>query len=404
VVSLAIQHNRQVQNSARQVSANQQLLAATKTQRLPEFGLAFLGKHSFSDSGGDEIETLPPIGPIPVYTSTDPTSGFFVASAHQKLLGLKKVNLNVRLQETAVATAQEETRLQQQDVRSSVKRVYYDLIENQSALEANEESVRYYRELERTVALRLQQQTALQAEMLEVQARRAAQEHESVRLRDAAATLKEQLNYLMGRDVQTPFRVGTVADVGPPSQDQAALQAQALQQRPEVRQASLGVRTAQLNEKLAREELIPTLSVALQYYYSTEEVGNRNDDTSIGLLFRWDPFDWGRRRDEIRARQIAVQQQQTSLEDRRAQIIMDVNTQYRSVQTTRAQLGVTRSVQEASRERVRLELDRYAQRTVLLSDALLAQSALAQANRQNQEALSAHLTAVADLSRAIGEN
>ena len=53
---------------------------------------------------------------------------------------------------------------------------------------------------------------------------------------------------------------------------------------------------------------------------------------------------------------------------------------------------------------MRLELNRYAQQAVLLSDALLAQSSLAQANRRNQEALSAYLTAVADLSRAIGEN
>src|SRR5262249_56054187 len=106
----------------------------------------------------------------------------------------------------------------------------------------------------------------------------------------------------------------------------------------------------------------------------------------------------------VRSRQVAVQQQQTSLEDSRAQVIMDVNTQYRSVLSTRDALGVTQAVQEASRERVRLELDRYAQRTVLLSDALLAQSALAQANTRNQEALSAYLTAVANLSRAIGEN
>ena len=84
--------------------------------------------------------------------------------------------------------------------------------------------------------------------------------------------------------------------------------------------------------------------------------------------------------------------------------IMDVNTQYRSLLSTRDELRVAQAVQVASRERVRLELDRYAQRTVLLSDALLAQSALAQANTRNQEALSAYLTAVANLSRAIGEN
>jgi outer membrane protein TolC len=410
-VQLALQNNRQVQNSTRQVSANQHLLSATRTQRLPEFGIAFLGRYRLSSiesaaqtQNQPGTGTLPPIGPIPGFTGKDPGAGFLVASIHQKLLGLRTVNLNVQLQETAVAAAREQVRLSEHDVRSSVKRVYYDLIENQSAIDANEESIRYYRELERTVADRVQQKTALQAELLEVQARRAAQEHESVVLRDAGQSSREQLNYLMGRDVQTPFQVSTVADVAPLARDQATLQTIALQQRPEVRQASFGVRTAQLNERLAREQYVPTLSVGLQYSYSTVAISGTNDDVSLALLFKWEPFDWGRRHEEIRAQQVAVQQQQTSLDDRRAQVIMDVNTQYRSLQSTRDALIVAQAVQVASRERVRLELDRYAQKTVLLSDALLAQSALAEANTQHQQALSAYLTSVANLSRAIGED
>ena len=69
----------------------------------------------------------------------------------------------------------------------------------------------------------------------------------------------------------------------------------------------------------------------------------------VGLLFTWEVFDWGRRREQIRARSVAVQQQQTSLEDSQAQIIMDVNAQYRALQTARNQLEVTKAVQTASR-------------------------------------------------------
>jgi outer membrane protein TolC len=402
-VQLALQNNRRVQNTTRQVSANQHELSAARTERLPQFGIAFLGKYGTTTSSG-QVETLPPLGPIPTYVTEDAASGFFVARISQPVLDLKRIGLNVQLRETAVASSQQEVRLREQEVRSSVKQVYYDLVEIQSAMDANEESVKYYRELERTVADRVQQKTALQAELLEVQARRSAQEHEGVVLRDNYISAQERLNYLMGRDVRTSFRISTVGDVVPPPGDQTTLQNLALQQRPEVRQASLGVRTAQLNEKIARTQYIPSLSVGAQYYYFTGDLPTGHDDLSVGLLFTWEVFDWGRRREQIRAQGIAVQQQQTSLEDSRAQVIMDVNTQYRTLQSARDQLEVTKAVQTASRERVRLELDRYAQKAVLLSDALLAQSALAQANTRNQEALSAYLTAVANLSRAIGEN
>jgi len=146
------------------------------------------------------------------------------------------------------------------------------------------------------------------------------------------------------------------------------------------------------------------MSVGAQYTYFTGDLPSGHDDLSVGLLFTWEVFDWGRRRERVKAQSIAVQQQQTSLEDSQAQIIMDVNAQYRAIQTARNQLDVTKAVQAASRERVRLELDRYAQKAVLLSDVLLAQSALAQANRQSQESLSGYLTSVANLSRAIGES
>jgi outer membrane protein TolC len=402
-VQRALEYTRQIQNSGRQVLANQQQLFAARTERLPRFGLGFLGQYRLSSGSDSQFEALPSVGLLPNFVTGSRASGLFVAGLMQPVFGLKKIGLNVQLRETAVASAHEEVRLQQQDVRATVKQLYYDLIEIRSALGANAESVRYYRELERTVADRVQQQSALQADLLEVQARRTAQEHETVLLGNRYAAAQEQLNDLMGRDVRTPFRVTAVADVGPPPGDRAALQALALQRRPEVRQSMLAVREARLQEQVARAEYIPTLSVGLQYFHFTRELPF-NNDVSVGLLFIWEPFDWGRRRDQIRAQSIVVQERQTSLEGRRAQIVMDLNTQLRSLEEARDQLGVTRSSQEAARERVRVNLDRYAQKTVLLSDVLQAQSALAQANTQNQEALSSYLKAVADLSRAIGEN
>jgi outer membrane protein len=402
-VERALQQNRQVQNGSRQVSANRQQLAAARTERLPKFGVGFLGRYRLSDRSGSAFQTLPSVGLLPNFSTNDRSSGLFAAGIAQPLLGLRKINLNVQLQETAVAAAREELRLRQHDVRGSVKQVYYELVAIESALGANEESVRYYRELERTVADRVGQQTALQADLLEVQARRAAQEHESVLLGNRYAAAHQQLNDLMGRDVGTPFRITSVAEFVPPSTDPSTLQAQALERRPEVRQSMLAVREARLQEKVARAEFIPTLSLGVQYFHFTQNLPF-NDDVSAGLLFTWEPFDWGRRRDQVRAQSLVVQERQTSLDNSRAQVLMDVNTQTRNLKAAHDQLGVARAALEAARERVRLALDRYGQKAVLYSDVLSAQSVLAEAGTRNQEALSAYLTAVANLSRAIGEN
>jgi len=61
-------------------------------------------------------------------------------------------------------------------------------------------------ELERTVADSVVQQSALRADLLETQARVAAQETTLSALLDTLQQYKEQMNVLLGRAVQTPFQ------------------------------------------------------------------------------------------------------------------------------------------------------------------------------------------------------
>ena len=73
------------------------------------------------------------------------------------------------------------------------------------------------------------------------------------------------------------------------------------------------------------------------------------------------------------------------------------------MQEARALLDVTRLGLEAEREKLRVTLNRYAQHLVLLKDTLQAQTAVADANHQYQNALVSFWTARAEFERALGE-
>src|SRR4029434_1947663 len=89
------------------------------------------------------------------------------------------------------------------------------------------ETITFVRELDGLVGRRVQEQTALTFESLEVKTRLAKTEHELFTQRNALATQKERLNDLLGRDVQTAFRVTAVPDMPDFAVDLTAAQAEA---------------------------------------------------------------------------------------------------------------------------------------------------------------------------------
>ena len=66
-------------------------------------------------------------------------------------------------------------------------------------------------------------------------------------------------------------------------------------------------------------------------------------------------------------------------------------------------LRVSQLAQEATREKLRVTMNKYTQQAVLLKDVLHAQAELAGANDQYQQALLSFWTARAEFEKALGE-
>jgi outer membrane protein len=219
-IRLALQNNRQVQIAALEVRKNEHEEAAQRTHRFPSLNLSALATQLLSpvnfrfDQG--VFGTYPGIGPVPA-TDTDVRSPqtlttYLDGRLTQPLTQLHRIRLGIRMQEATTQAAREALRAQQQSVIAQVKQSYYGLLQTQSALEANEEALKFDRELERVVADEVVQQAALQSDLLQVRAQLARQEYETLTLRNSLAATKDQLNRLLGRDVRTEFRVNPIPE------------------------------------------------------------------------------------------------------------------------------------------------------------------------------------------------
>jgi outer membrane protein TolC len=410
-VSLAMTNNRQVKRTALDVEKAQDEVAATRTLRLPNFSLYLLESElltrlNFQFPQGT-FGTFPLIGPIPAHntsisTPLRPTTYIFGRTV-QPLSQLYRIGLGVQAGEVSVELARELLRQQRQAVADQVKQDYYGILQTQSALEAANQVTKFYTELDGLTERYLAQEAVLKSDALNVKTQLAKSKYELVRLQDALQSQQEDLNEVLGRDLTTEFAVEAVPDLASYELNLAEARQRALEQRPEIRQAHLRTKQAQLDERAQRAQSIPGVSLAFNYLSPFNVNFVPKNIMSAGFMVDWDVWDWGRKRKELAEKVLTVRQAELGEREAEQQILVEVGARFRKLTETRALLEVNQLARQTEEERLRVVMNQYRQSAALLKDTLQQEAAVATADAQYRQALLSFWTAKADLEKALGE-
>ena len=410
-LNLAVANNRRLQSARLDVDRAEANLSAQRTRRLPVFeadvtASQLLAPVDFAFPQG-AFGTFPGTGPIPA-ADTKVSAGrkpaYFVQSQlSQPISQLFKIGLGIQSAATSREIERERARSEQLSVINNVRRVYFLILQSESALAATNAAITMYRELDRTLQVRLAQQATLRADSLDVQVHLAQEElSRTIRL-NTIASQKEQLNQLLGRDVRTTFDVEDVPPLSIFEVDVAAAQTRALERRPDVREARLKLQQADLDRRMTKADRIPEVSVAVSY------VSNINIDilpanfATVGVRATWEPFDWGRRRYALAAKTRTVEQARLGVREVEDRAVLEVNARFRTLAEKRALVNVSRMAQAATREKLRVKTNQFQLQAVLLPDVMQIRAELANMDDHYQRALLEFWTAKADYEHAVGE-
>jgi len=410
-IRLAVDNNRQVQTARLQAEKAGEDVAVARTRRLPKFELdvsasQLLTPASFAFPRAAFGE-YPGIGPIPATDTTvdvprQPTV-YVSSQVSQPISQLFQIGLGIQSASTTHEMERERARAQELAVVNSVKRLYFAILQTKSALAAGEEAIALYRELDRTVQVRVAQKVALRSDALDVQFRLAQEELSRTMRRNTLASQKEQLNLLLGRDVRARFDVEDVAAITVLEVDPVAAQTRALSNRPDVREAQLKLQQAELDRRITKADRLPEISLAVSY------TSNFNIDmlpknlAMLGVQVKWEPFDWGRKGRQLAVKGHTVQQARLAVRDSEDQTVIDVNSRARTLAEKRALLTVAQMAQTAGREKLRVKANQFQVQAALLPDVLQLRAELADTDDRCQQALLAFWTAKADFEYAVGE-
>ena len=370
---------------------------------------------------GAQLVTKPsitfPAGSLGVYGATGPIpatnqkveiarrpTGTVNVSVAQPLSTEYQLNLQLKALQLGLEGTRQDQKKMRLEVVDSVRRAYYVVVEAQSALNSLQASLPYYRESQRLAFENRGKETILESDLLNANAQLLKIQNAISDASDKVASAGEQLNDLIGRDIHTQFRVAAIDNADTDLSTSEAMEALALHNRPDVKKAKLQVEQAHYDARAKKAEYIHDVSLAFDYYTTAnyENVFPSNVGT-VGLSLQWEPWDWGRKRQEYQEKRAKEDQAKVGVDATQRAVLLEVRQAYRQLENSRRQLTLSDANERAARQRLK-EVQELAKREAVLSrDLYQAQSDLASADSQQQQALAVFWRARADLKKAIGE-
>jgi outer membrane protein TolC len=402
-VQIALEHNRPVTMARLDIDKSKWALTQTKTKRFPAistylFASGDITSPTFNFPAGSFGFDKPQ-----KFKLSSGVTGYASVQAAQPISQLYQIHLAIREQELSVDYSGEQYKGKRQSVAASVKQAYYAVLQTESALEAQQAMVKQYEETDRVTQDYLAKESVLRSDSLEVKAKLAQSQYQIIQLRDTLDTQKEQLNELLGRDIDIPFQAEPVPPMTAAEMDLKAARQTALERRPEVKEAEIDTHRADYDRKLSRAKYIPSVGAAIHYLDPINTEILPQNILSAGMELTWDPFDWGGRRDEVKQKDVSVQQSRYQLQETKAQVTLDVDNSFRKLDESRSMLAVAQAGKDAATEKLREVNDAYKHSAVLLRDVLQQQAAVANADHDYEQSLLAFWNAKALFEKALGE-
>ena len=408
-IALALRDNHAMKIAQLEVDKADESISAAKTFRLPSLHAYTLVSGNLADNKlevpNPSANLFPGLGPFFTLNDRRKPTAVFAASVIEPLTQQYRIGLNIKLEKVSRELAQAKLRQPQNETIDKVKKSYYAILQTTSALSSVVEALKSYHELDKVTGDYVMQQAALKADHLAVQTRLAKVEYEQLELSNRLATQKEQLNTLLGRDVETSFEVTGVPEFTSFETDLAAARKLALERRPELQQARLAIEQATLDRRIKKSEYIPDVSAGFVYLTPRNyaPVIPKNF-ANVGVVVTWEFFDWGRKKHQLAGKDKAVEQARNALKETEDEVLIDVGDKLRKLQQSGQALRVARLAENSAKENLRVSTGQYRFQAVLLSNVLQSQASLAEATNEYQQALLAFWTAKAEFEKSLGED
>ena len=222
-----------------------------------------------------------------------------------------------------------------------------------------------------------------------------------IRARNNVRLAETSLANALGLDATTPVEVEDILTYEPATLDSPALLAEALANRPELKEAQAQIDAARAQLAGARAGFLPNLNVTGSYGGTTSDPP-LHETWSIFVTLSWNLFQGFFTTNQIRETESLVEVARANAEALELQVRLDVEQAVISVVEASERIGATAKAVESAQENLRLAQGRYDAGVGTILELTEAQLNLTNAEADLVRALTDFRVGLAVLDRVVG--
>lgn len=310
----------------------------------------------------------------------------------------------VKAANLAHGIASESKRRTDLDVIMNTTRAYYGAVLASENVKVAQESVKSAEaDLQRAEAVRAAGM-ATDADVLSIRVHLAGMREQAIRAANDLEVARAALNEALGLPLDTRFDLSTpLAPAAPPAQEAAGFEKEAVEQRPEARQAELAEDLARTQLDTARSSLLPQVFFRGAFEADRQRFINRGGaNWAAGVSLRWNLFNGFA--DKARIDEALLLERRAQAEKQRAVngIRLQVRKARLDLQSAGERIEVTRAAVAQAEESHRIIQNRYQNGLTTVTELLRSEAALLAARTRHLAAIHDQKIASAALLEAAG--
>jgi len=245
-------------------------------------------------------------------------------------------------------------------------------------------------------------------ELLQTEVQMAQVRQDLIKATNRAELARSLLNKFLRRGLDEEVEIRDILDYHPVELVLDQCMESAEKNRPEIREVSLSVLSAEKGVKFSKSSYYPSVNLIGNYQRKTDDAllrsdpGEDIDSWTIILKGEWTFWEWGKTRHDVAAARAKLAKAGYLLEEIKDNIRLEVKEAYLSLREAEKNIQVAKKAVAQAEENFRMNEERYKQQVATSTDVLDAQTLLTQARTNYFNALSEHNIARARLERAMG--
>ncbi len=413
-IDLALQHNRELGIAKLDVQYFEAMKAKARAQYMPKLTnkseATYLTEREGVVLPPGSLGVLPATGPIPPQTLRIDQGGNLTYASRtyldQPTLQLFAIHAGNHAAKMDVDIARLGVDGKSENIAIQVRQLYYEVLEEESQLQAAEEEVATFQKGDKEAADEVRDGAALSVKELEARANLLQAESQAFKARITARDKRLELNNAIGVPLDARFRL---VDADMASSDSSALPTRdeairlALARQPQLLIAERKVEKAKSDLREAEDAFIPEVTLSAHHSY---QVGIALLVRNYGIFqgeLSYDLFEGGARRAQVRSKKSLLGEAELNLTNLRASTTISVAAAYDNVESAELELRAKQQVVVARGEAARVADSRYTHGEILASEQETTHAQLADAKASERESALNLSLARSEVRQLLGE-